>query len=165
MSVVEAVQRREVSPELEEALRVTEANGWTALVTTVRKILNGQRDQSLLAGLDEEDTTIVEAILRGIQNSDTLPDPNKPADPTLAAPGLAYLIHQASHGNMEALQLAANMAEQMIQVGGDMGKLGGLMKRLIDGERDAEKLCKGMSAQGNSLVVSILEELGKLEAH
>jgi hypothetical protein len=39
------------------------------------------------------------------------------------------------------------------------------MRRLVDGERNAELLCKGMGAQGESLVLSLLEELGKLEAH
>jgi hypothetical protein len=57
------------------------------------------------------------------------------------------------------------MAEQMTRVGGDMARLGAIMKRLVDGERDAEPLCRGMGAQGESLVVTILEELGRLEAH
>ena len=163
--VVKAVQNRALIPQLEEALEVSAKNGWTDLVSAIRSILNGRRDQSLLAKLDDEDTVIIEAILRGIQNPATLPDPAKQADPKLAAPGLASLLHQASKGNVEALQTVANMAEQMMKVGGDMGKLGGLMKRLIDGERDADALCKGMSALGESLLISILNELGKLEQH
>jgi len=35
----------------------------------------------------------------------------------------------------------------------------------VDGERDPDVLCRGMDAQGESLVLSILSELGKLEHH
>lgn len=165
VGVVQAVQNRDLLPQIEEALRVTEQNGWADLVAAIRKILKGARERTLFAGLDEEDTVILEAILRGIQNPASLPDPDRQADPTLAAPGLAHMIHAASRGNAQALALLANMAEQMTRVGGDMGRLGGLMKRLVDGERNPEILCKGMGAQGESLVLSLLEELGKLETH
>ena len=163
--VVKAIQNRALLPQLEEALETSAKNGWTNLVTAIRNILNGRRDQSLLAGLDDEDAIIIEAILRGIQNPATLPDPAIQANSTLAASGLASMLHQAGKGNVEALQTVANMAEQMMKVGGDMGRLGGLMKRLIDGERDADVLCQGMSAHGESLLISILNELGKLERH
>ena len=43
-----------------------------------------------------------------------------------------------------------------------MAALGGIMKKLIDGERDPEVLTKRMGARGESLVLSILEELGRL---
>jgi hypothetical protein len=46
-----------------------------------------------------------------------------------------------------------------------MRNLGGIMKKLLDGERDPDLLCKGMGASGNSLVQSILSELAKLQAH
>jgi hypothetical protein len=75
------------------------------------------------------------------------------------------MIHQASTGNAETLQSLAHLSEQMTKVGGDMGRLGGIMRRLVNGERDIDKLGKGMSAQGRSLVISILEELGKLQTH
>ncbi len=165
VAVVKATQHKALLPELEKILEATINNGWTDLVAAIRKILNGQRDRSILVGLDEEDSTIVQAILRGIQNPQTLPNPDKQADPTVAAPGIAHMINQAGKGNVEALQLLAHMAEQMLGVGGDMGKLGGIMRRLLDGERDADKLSKGMSAQGASFVIAILEELGKLELH
>jgi hypothetical protein len=165
VAVVKATQNRDGLPELEDALRVTEQNGWTELVAAIRRILNGSRDRSVFAGLDEEDTVIIEAILRGIQDPHSLPDPNAQADPTLAAPGLASMIHAAAKGDVQALSLLANMAEQMTRVGGDMARLGGLMRRLVDGERNADVLCRSMGPQGESLVLSVLEELGKLEAH
>jgi hypothetical protein len=53
----------------------------------------------------------------------------------------------------------------MQQVGGNMGKLAGRIRPMINGERNPELLCKGMSAQGEQLVLSILHELGKLGMH
>lgn len=165
VGVVQAIQNRDLLPQIEEALKVTAQNGWTELVAAIRKIIAGARDHSVLQGLDEEDTVIVEAILRGIQNPSSLPDPNVEADPTMAAPGLAHMIHAAATGNVQALRLVANMAEQMTRVGGDMGRVGGIIGRLVDGERDPNILCQGMTAQGESLVLSILEELGRLDLH
>lgn len=163
--VVKAVQNHELMPQLEQALEVAQQNGWTNLVIAIRKILDGVRDVSLLTNLDEEDTVIVKAILLGLQNPETLPNPQQQADPVFAAPGLASMIHLASTGNAETLQSLAHLSEQMTMVGGDMGRIGGIMRRLVNGERDINKLCKGMGAQSQSLVISILEELGKLQTH
>lgn len=165
VNVVKAIQNPELRPALEPLLRTSEENGWRALVAAIRKILNGSREMSLVATLDEEDATIVEAILRGIQNPATLPDPNAKPDPILAAPGLAGMIHACTRGDVQALELLSQMAEQMTRAGGDLGRLGGLMRRLVEGERDPEKLSKGMGPQGESLVLAVLEELGRLEAH
>jgi hypothetical protein len=57
------------------------------------------------------------------------------------------------------------MAEQMTKAGGDMARLGGIMRRLVDGERDADKLARGMGPLGKELVVNLLDELAKLRAH
>jgi len=38
-------------------------------------------------------------------------------------------------------------------------------KDLIDGERNVDKLCDKVGPQGESLIVEILAELGKLEVH
>jgi hypothetical protein len=75
------------------------------------------------------------------------------------------MIHAANHGDAQALQAAAFMAEQMINTQGDMRQLGGQIKRLLDGERDADVLCKGMGPSGRQLVLNLLEELNKLAAH
>lgn len=165
VGVVQAVHNRDLRPGLEQTLRITEQNGWSALVAAIRKILAGQRDRGLFAGLDEEDAVIVEAILQGLHNPAALPDPEAGPDPALAAPGLAGMIHAATRGEVQALELLAHMAEQMTRVGGDMGRMGGIMRRLVEGERRPEILTKGMGPQGESLVLSILEELGRLERH
>jgi hypothetical protein len=64
-----------------------------------------------------------------------------------------------------ALMMLANMSEQMVRAGGDMARLGGMMRKLMDGERDADKLTVGMSVQGQELVYAILNEIGKLAIH
>lgn len=164
-NVVMACHNRELLPQLEPVLETSAQNGWEALVAVIRQVLKGKRDVSVLMGLDEEDSAIIEAILYGIQDPASLPDPNAKPDPTLAAPGLAGIINAAGRGDVAALHMLANMSEQMVRAGGDMAKLGGVMRKLVDGERDADKLAKGMSVQGQELVYAILTELGKLATH
>jgi hypothetical protein len=163
--VVETCAGPERRQELEALLGSAEQNGWQALVGALRRIAAGERAPAVLAGLDEEDQVIAQSILRGLQDPATLPDPQAKPDPTLAAPGLAHMIHAAAHGNAEALVLVGNMAEQMTSAGGSLGRLAAAIRPLINGERDAERLCKGMDAQTERLVLDILRELGALEAH
>jgi hypothetical protein len=94
-----------------------------------------------------------------------LPDPRARPDPALAAPGLAHMIQAAATGNVQALTLISNMAEQMSNVGGGMAQLAGIIRPLINGERDPDRLCKGMDAKGERLLLDILGELGRLEVH
>jgi hypothetical protein len=164
-NVVMACLNHELLPQLEEMLQQTAQNGWDSLVAAIRQIVNGRRDISVLQGLDEEDSTIAEAILIGIQNPSTLPDPEAKPDPAMAAPGLAQMINAAGRGNAQALQMLSLMAEQMVRAGGDMAKLGGVMGKLVNGERDADKLTAGMGVQGQELLYGILTELGKLALH
>ncbi|EGV50048.1 hypothetical protein [endosymbiont of Riftia pachyptila] len=85
--VVKCSQNPERQAELEQHLKQAEENGWTALVSAVRQMLKGRRDAELLNSLDEEDQTIAESILLGMQNPATLPDPDAKPDPAMAAPG------------------------------------------------------------------------------
>jgi hypothetical protein len=152
-------------PPLEETLEQARHSGWQELVAAIRRILAGQRETTLLQGLDEEDRIIVGAILAGLQDPATLPDPDAQPEARHAAPGLAQMIHQARRGDAQALHMLGHMGEQMSGAGGDMARLAGSFRALIDGERDAEKLARGMSAQGHSLLMSILEELARLDSH
>jgi len=149
--------------EFQALLTGATQSGWGDLVGALKRMAAGERGPGLFAGLDEEDQIIADAILRGMQDPSTLPDPNQRQDPTLAAPGLAHMIHAAATGNAQALMLVGNMAEQMSKVGGPMARLAGIVRPLINGERDPDRLCKGMDAQGKQLVLGILTELGKLE--
>ena len=161
--IVTASQAPERVPDLEEVLDQAEKNGWVQLVVAIRRILDGARGEDLMHGLDDEDQVVVRAILQGIQNPSSLPDPGAGADPALAAGGLASIIHAAARGQTEALQWAAQMAEQMRQAGGDMARLSAAVRPLINGERDRTVLTRGMGEQGRQLVDGILEELAKLE--
>ena len=162
---VEFIQRQGAESQLDALLNAAAQNGWTALAAAVRLFAAGRRDLNLIAGLDEEDRVIAEAILRGLQDPASLPDPGKKADPTLAAPGLAGMIHAAGSGDAQALTLISQMAEQMSKVGGDMSRLAAVIRPMINGERDADKLCARLDARGRQLVLQILEELGKLDLH
>ena len=164
--VVQASQNAQLRPQLSEVLKASAENGWQNLVLRIYKIMEGERSTILLKDLDKEDEVIIKAILEGLQNPSTLPDPTQPsANPTMAAPGIAHMIGQASTGNTQALTLLSHMAEQMSQAGGDMANLAAIMKKMIDGERDPNILCQGMGAQGESLVNSILAELAKVQMH
>ncbi len=163
--VVRACQNRDMLPQVETILKASEENGWVGLVAAIRRILAGERTPKVLVGLDEEDSVIVTSILRGLQDSSTLPDPTAQPDPALAAAGMAQMVHAATTGNTEALSLLAEMAEQMVAAGGDMARLGSIMRRLVNGERDPEALARGMGARGEQFVAALLEELGKLSTH
>jgi hypothetical protein len=162
---VECLSDPTAAARLEELLQTAEASGWTVLAAAVRAIAAGQRELNRLGRLDEEDRAIAAAILRGLQDPATLPDPNRKADPTLAAPGLASMIHAASRGDVQALTLISQMAEQMSKVGGDMSHVAAVIRPMINGERDPDRLCERMDTRGRQLVLKILDELGKLDLH
>ena len=165
LGVVQCIQNPDLRPLMEQALVVSEQNGWDKLVAAIRQILNGSREESILNGLDDEDSVIVSAILRGLQDPNTLPKPEQTPDATLAAPMLANLINDARRGDHNAVIMLGGMAEQMSMAGGDMASVGAILKDLIDGERNVDKLCDKVGPQGESLIVEILAELGKLEVH
>ncbi|MEE9444886.1 MAG: hypothetical protein V3V19_04395 [Cocleimonas sp.] len=161
--VVDTVSNPQLRPQLNQTLKSSAENGWQNLVLRIYKIMDGERSETLLSNLDDEDKFIIDAILRGIQNPSTLPDPiENNAQAGMAAPGIAHMIHQASIGNTQALTLLSHMTEQMSQAGGEMTLLAGIMKKFIDGERDPEVLNRNMDEKGVKLVDSILSELTKL---
>jgi hypothetical protein len=151
-------------PDLEQVLQAATENDWTALVSVIRDIMSGNREESILLALDEEDRVIAESILRGLQDPNTLPPLETDINSDMAAPGIAGLVHASRNGNVQALQIVGNMAKQMLEAGGDMGTLAGRIRPLVDGERDADKLTENMTDKGQKLMLQILEELLKLEA-
>ena len=161
-TVVNALRDRSQLAELMKQLRSAEEAGWTRLVGALRHIIEGRRDPSIFIGLDEEDRIIVDAVLRGFDNPATLPSLDSVPDGSSAAPGLASLIDASARGDAQAMSVLANMSEQMMKAGGDMARLGGMMRRLVNGERDADQLGRGMGALGRELLISILDELARL---
>jgi len=165
LGVVQSIQNPELRPQIEQALLLSEQNGWGSLVAAIRKIIGGSREESLLRGLDDEDAIIAGAILQGLQDPTTLPDPFQNPDASLAAPMIASLVNEARRGDHNAVIMLGGMAEQMAAVGGDMAAVGAVLKDLIDGERDTDRLCDKTGPQGESLIIQILSELAKLEIH
>ncbi len=163
--VVIACEDRSKVPDLEDILKQAQENGWMPLVSTIRKILAGERAISLLKPLDEEDQVIINSILQGLQNPATLPPLGEATDGAMAAPGIAAMIRGARDGNLETLQLIGAMAQQMQQAGGDMARVAGVLRPLIQGERDADKLSEGMSDDGKKLITTIIHELGRHDLH
>jgi hypothetical protein len=152
-------------PDMEQVLQMAAANDWITLVTVIRDIMSGNRNESMLLALDEEDRVIAESILQGLQDPNTLPPLETDINSEMAAPGIAGLIHASRNGNTQALQIVGNMAKQMLAAGGDMGILAGRIRPLVDGERDADKLTEKMTNKGQQLMLQIIEELLKLEAN
>ncbi len=163
--VVIACHDRAKVPDLDDILKQAEDNGWLQLVATIRRILAGAREPTLLNGLDDEDQVIIHSILQGLQNPETLPDLGAGVDGAMAAPGIAAMVNGARRGNLETLQLLGTMAQQMLRAGGDMARLAGILRPLVQGERDAEKLTAGMGVEGQKLVLAILDELALQDTH
>ena len=103
-----------------------------------------------------------EKALKGMLTHLSIQHPRTHALEEIAAPGLAAMIRASASGDAQALQLLANMAEQMSGAGGDMAKLAAIMRRLVNGERDADQLVAGMGPLGRELLISLLDELAKL---
>jgi hypothetical protein len=163
--VVMAIAAEEHLPQLQMILAQAEANGWTSLVAAIRRILAGERDLSNLAALDEEDRTIVSAILQGVEDPSSLPDLANTMDPAIAGPSMANMIHDAVTGNNAAISAIAGVSGQMSSAkSGDFSQLPAAIDLMVTGERREEVLCRDMGAAGTSLVHAILEELKKLEA-
>ena len=161
-SVVMACHNQALIPQLEPVLKSSEANGWVDLMDRIRKILAGSRTTQLLVGLDEEDAAITLAILVGLQDPNQLPSAVATADSGFAAPGLAAMIDAAGKGDAQALSILGDMAEQMVAAPGNMRQLGGIIRSMINGERDLKTLTRKMDENGVKLVENLLEELAKL---
>ena len=160
---VMAVAASEYIPDLEKILEKAELNGWTNLVAAIRGILEGERDISQLGTLDHEDSTIVSAILRGIDDPSSLPDLTHVIDPAVAAPSMAAMIHAAAGGNPEAKEAIEAIGRQMVGTNDDFSRIPQVVNRIVIGERRKEVLIEGLGSAGTSLIQAILDELEKLE--
>lgn len=166
VSIVKACEDDEMLQKIEPMLKAAEEYGKPELSTALRRVLDGVREaDDLSSNLDEDDAVIIDAILKGLQDPTSLPDPRARADGAVAAPGLARIIQLAAKGNQNAMEMVASMAEQMAVAGGSMALMGDVLNRMVKGERDPEKLSEEMDARGESLVLSILLELNKLKVH
>lgn len=158
-----AIAADEYIPDLEKILAQAESNGWEDLVKAIRKVLEGERDLLQLTGLDEEDRTIVSAILQGIEDSTSLPDLTNVIDPAIAGPSMANMIHDAATGNSLANEAIRTVSQQMAGTNDDFSRIPDIINLMATGERREEILCRDLGAAGTSLIQAILEELKKLE--
>jgi tetratricopeptide (TPR) repeat protein len=72
-TVVAAVDDAEVRQQLEAEMEGMVKNGWGNLVAAIHRVLEGERDEDVLCELlDLEDSMIINAILRGIADPETL---------------------------------------------------------------------------------------------
>jgi len=165
VAVVQTILNPELKPQLDHVLKQSEQNGWVGLVAAIRKIVAGSRDNSLLAGQDDKDRVIIDARMKDRKNPNSLPKPEQQADATTAAPMLAQLVHDAGHGDHDAVIMLGGLAEQMSNAGGDLSNLSAVIKNMIDGERNIDKLCTRMGPQGESLITAIISELSKFDIH
>jgi hypothetical protein len=161
-AMVKACQNEKERLAFAPQIKVLQDQGWEQLALVAQRLLNGERSETLLNGLDDEDAIIISSVLEGIQNPNTLPDLNAKPKAADAAPGLASIIHASGRGDAAALNALSVMAEQMSQTGGAMAEIAGAMRKLVNGERDLEVLSKKMRGESRDLLVAILNELGKI---
>ena len=75
LGTLAAVEEPDRRSEFQEALSDMEQHGWTNVVAAIRRILSGERDaEALCAGLDFEDSMIIETILEALADPSTLAD-------------------------------------------------------------------------------------------
>ena len=137
-AVVVALADRAALPELMETLAAAEQPGLAQSGAALRQVVDGKRDAAVKLGLDEEDRIIVDACCAASSTRPACRRWTRRPDGRAAAPGLASMITAAARGDAQALAALADMAEQMVRAGGDMARLGGVMRRLVNGERDAD---------------------------
>jgi hypothetical protein len=161
-AMVKACQNEQERLAFAPQVKVLQDQGWEQLALVAQRLLNGERSETLLNGLDDEDAIIISSVLEGIQNPNTLPDLSAKPKAADAAPGLASIIHASGRGDAAALNALSVMAEQMSQTGGAMAEIAGAMRKLVNGERDLEVLSKKMRGESRDLLVAISNELGKI---
>jgi tetratricopeptide (TPR) repeat protein len=173
--VVAAVADPSMRPALEQALARRLEHGWTKLVETLRRILDGERDEDALCEpLDFEDSAIVGPVLRGIADPESLktlpsPEPDTQGDEAgdLAAqrlqkhlPLIAAVV--AAAGEAETRPQLDPILQEMEERG--WGSLIAAIRRIIEGERNAEALLAGLDEEDTLIAGAILAGIENPEA-
>lgn len=161
--VVEACHDQGKQIELLNMLSEAEQNGWQKLCEAIRSILAGTRDESVMDGLDEEDVILIQAILIGIDNPETLPDANLEQQRDDAALGLASAIAAACQGDQKAMELIAHMEQTFQENPTEMGGIGNAIRKMVNGERSIVSLAEGLDTSSTKMIEHILEELKTVE--
>ncbi|SDL49850.1 CHAT domain-containing protein [Geodermatophilus siccatus] len=137
---------------------------WAALVQVLRRILAGERDPDiLLPDLDPADTAIVTRLLDALagrvhlQPPSTQPalsteDPIDQWEPVLAA------IAAASGGDQTARQEVTGYLDGLADDSA-WAALAGVLRRVLDGERDPQALLAGLDTVDTTIVTRLLDAL------
>ncbi|MBA3581894.1 MAG: hypothetical protein H0W44_05500 [Gammaproteobacteria bacterium] len=160
--VIAAITQPTKRPALYSGLDIATQNGWGALANAVRKILDGERSLDILDNMDHDDAVIVAAILRGIQDPNTLPSLDTAQDPAGAPSSLAQLIHTAGRGDANSERLLQQFMNDMM-VNDEMRKLSVALHHMRNGERHYQALSANMQPRTSELTRAILDELIKLD--
>jgi tetratricopeptide (TPR) repeat protein len=154
-------------PALDEVLAKRVEDGWTKLVETLRRVLDGERDEDALCEpLDFEDSAIVGAVLRGIADPaslKTITSPESAAKGDENADQVAQLLEKHSQ-LIAAVVTVAGKPEIRPQLdpilqkleGNGWGSLVSVIRRIIEGERNPEALLAGLDAQDTLITGTIL---------
>jgi len=162
--VVEAIKFPQYQPMLDKQLALADAaGGWTDLVTAIKNVLAGERSLSQFDHLDDEDRRVILAIFRGLDDFSDLPDASNVVDPQKTGLKIATLVMAVRCGNTQAGQSLSEIVAMMNNMGGDMKHVSGAVAQIVDGERDADRLCSSTAQAGTRIVQRILEELRKRE--
>lgn len=151
------------TPQLESVLVQAEGNGWTSLVAAIRKVTAGERNIGQFRDLDDEDRTIIAAILNSIADPAQLPELTYATDPVVVGVKIAGLVHAAAKGDGASRAELQAMTAKMAECGGDLSRIAAVMEVLVEGERDPQALYAVMDGPGMVLVDEILKELNRLE--
>ncbi len=161
--VVDAIHDKSKQAPLLDMLNEAQNNGWQKLCEAIRSILEGQRDDSVLDNLDEEDAILIQAILIGIDNPETLPENDLQKQRDEAALGLATTIAAACQGDQRAMELVAHMDQTFQDNPQEIGTIGNAVRKMINGERSSVSLLEGLDPTNAELVEQVLEQLKIVE--
>jgi hypothetical protein len=169
-SAVAAVADPSKRPPLEDAMARRVEHNWTKLVEALRRILDGERDEVVLyAYLDREDSVIVQAVLHGIADPESLkaipsaePGIDKRASHQLER-HLPLISRVVAAGNQPELRSQLDPVLEEMQRHG-WGSLVASLRRIVDGERSANALLDGLDEEDTLIISAVLIGLESPEA-
>lgn len=132
---------------------------WTALASLLRRILDGERDpDTLLPSLDPVDTAIVTRLLDALAGRiqlNTAPQMEEWLE--LWEPALAAILN-ATAGDQTAHAAADQLLDQAAE-NADWAALVGVLRRILDGERDPDTLLSGLDPIDTAITTRLLDAL------
>ena len=159
---------------LEQSLEARVDRGWTALVEVLHRILDGERDEDALCEpLDREDSVIVQSVLRGIADPESLKE--IPSAEPAVGDGQATDLSQRLEKHLPLIRAVVAAAgepelrpqldpglQQMEQHG--WGNLVACVRSIFGGGRSADALLGGLDEEDTLIVRTILAGIENPEA-